>query len=72
MKFFFSGKKVPVILNLLFNSAFVTDFQKQSSFFNFFFANQCTLISYNRVILHGQTLDWKTIQLENYIIYTYI
>ena len=49
MKIFFSGKKVPVILNLLFNSAFVTDFQKQSSFFNFFFANQCTLILNNSV-----------------------
>ena len=49
MKNFFNGKKVPVILNLLFNSAFVKEKKKQSSFFNFFFANQCTLILNNSV-----------------------
>ena len=39
MKTFFNGKKVPIIPPLLFNSAFVTDFQKKAKIFNSFFAN---------------------------------
>ena len=42
---FFNGKKVPVIPPLLFNGAFVTEFQEKTNIFNSFFAKQCTLVS---------------------------
>ena len=45
MKTFFNGKKVPVIPPLLFNGAFVTDFEEKAKIFNSFFAKQCTLVS---------------------------
>ena len=50
MKTFFYVKKVPVIPPLLFNSAFVTDFEEKSKIFNSFFAKQCTLLSNNSVL----------------------
>ena len=37
MKTFFNDKKVPVIPPLLFNGAFVADFQEKSNISNFFF-----------------------------------
>ena len=49
-KIFFNGKKVPVIPPLLFNGAFVTDFQEKAKIFNFFFAKQCTLVSNNSIL----------------------
>ena len=42
MKTFSNGKKVPVIAPLLFNGAFVTDFQEKANIFNSFCAKQCT------------------------------
>ena len=50
MKTFFNGKKVPVIPPLLFNGAFVTDFEEKVKIFNYFFAKQCTLVSNNSVL----------------------
>ena len=50
MKTFFNGKKVHVIHSLLFNVAFVTDFQEEANIFNSFFAKQCTLVSNNSVL----------------------
>ena len=49
MKTFFNSKKVPVI-PLLFNGAFVTDFQEKAKIFNSFFAKQCTLVSINILV----------------------
>ena len=37
MKTFFNGKKVPTIPPLLFNDAFITDFQEKANIFNYFF-----------------------------------
>ena len=51
MKTFSNGKKVPVTTPLLFNSAFVTDFQEKANIFNSFFAKQCTSVSNNSVLL---------------------
>ena len=45
MKTFVNGKKVPVTPPLLFNDAFVTDFQEKANIFSSFFAKQCTLVS---------------------------
>ena len=42
MKALFNGNKVPAIPPLLFNGAFVTDFQEK--------AKQCTLVSNNSVL----------------------
>ena len=50
MKTFFNGKKVPVILSLLFHGAFVTDFQEKVNIFNSFLAKQWTLVSSNSVL----------------------
>ena len=53
MKTFLNGEKVPVTPPLLFNCAFVTDFQEKVnifSFFLYFFAKQCTLVSNNSVL----------------------
>ena len=50
MKFVFSCKKVPVIPALLFNGAFVTDFQQKANIFNSFFAKQRTLVSNNSAL----------------------
>ena len=50
MKTFFDGKKVPIRPPLLFNSAFVTDFQEKASIFNSFFGKQRTLASNNIVL----------------------
>ena len=47
MKALFNGNKVPAIPSLLFNGAFVTDFQEKANIFNFSFAKQCTLVSNN-------------------------
>ena len=45
MKTFFNGKKVPAIPPLLFDGAFVTDFQEKANIFNFFSVKQYTLVS---------------------------
>ena len=37
MKTFFNGKKVPTVSLLLFNDAFITDFQEKANIFNSFF-----------------------------------
>ena len=50
MKTFFNGKKVPVIPSLLFNGAFVTDFQKKANIFNSLFSRQGILVSNNSVL----------------------
>ena len=50
MKTFFNGKKVPVIPPLLFNGAFVTDFEEKAKIFNSFFAKQSKLVSNNSVL----------------------
>ena len=50
MKTFSNGKKVPVIAPLLFNGAFVTDFQEKANIFNSFYAKQCTWVSNNSVL----------------------
>ena len=50
MKTFFSEWKVPAIPPLLFNGAFVTDFQEKESNFNYFFAKQCALVFNNSVL----------------------
>ena len=50
MKTYFNAKKVPVIPPLLFNGAFVTNFQVKPNIFNSFFAKQCTLVSNNNVL----------------------
>ena len=51
MKTFFNGKKVPAIPPLPFNGAFVLDFQKKAHTFNYFFAEQSTLVSSNSILL---------------------
>ena len=51
MKTFFNGKKVPAIPPLPFNGAFVLDFQKKANTFNYFFAEQSTLVSSNSILL---------------------
>ena len=50
MKALFNGNKVPAIPPMLFNGAFVTDFQEKANIFNFSFAKQCTLVSNNSVL----------------------
>ena len=49
MKTFFNGKKVAIQYNaippLLFDGAFVTDFQEKANIFNFFSVKQYTLVS---------------------------
>ena len=50
MKTFFNGKKVPVISPMLFNGAFVTEFQEKANIFNSFFAKQFTLASNNSAL----------------------
>ena len=47
MKTFFNGKRVPP---LLFNGAFVTDFEEEVKIPNSFFGKQCTLVSNNSVL----------------------
>ena len=47
MKTFFNGKRVPP---LLFNGAFVTDFEEKVKIPNSFFGKQCTLVSNNSVL----------------------
>ena len=46
MKTFFNDKKAPVIPPLLFNGAFVTDFEEKAKIFNSSFAKQCTKAMY--------------------------
>ena len=53
MKTFFNGKKVPVIPTLLFNGAFVTDFQEKANILDSFFVKQRTLVS-NKSVLPSQ------------------
>ena len=50
MKIFFNGKDVPLIPLLLFDGAFVTDFQKKANICNSFFAKQCKLVSGNTAL----------------------
>ena len=55
MKTFFNGKKVFAIPPLLFNSAFVTDFQEKTNIFSSAFAKRCTLIS-NKSVLPSELM----------------
>ena len=50
MKSFLNGKKFSVIPPLLFNRAFVDDFQEKANIFNSLFVKQCTLVSNNSVL----------------------
>ena len=53
MKTFSDRKKAPAITPLLFNGAFVTDFQEKANIFNSYFAKQCTLVS-NYIVLPSE------------------
>ena len=45
LKIFLNNKKILIIPPLYHNNEFVTDFKKKVELFNFFFADQCSLIS---------------------------
>ena len=45
LKSFTDWKKVPIILPLLINDHFVTNFNEKANYFNDFFVNQCSLIN---------------------------
>ena len=47
LKSFLNNKNIPIILQILLNNAFVTDFQKKPELFSSYFSNQCTLIIRN-------------------------
>ena len=55
MKTFLNGKKFSVITPLLFNRAFVNDFQEKANIFNSLFAKQCTLVLNNSVLASEST-----------------
>ena len=44
MKTFANGRKVPVILPLLINNEFISNFKTKANYFNRFFNQQCTEI----------------------------
>ena len=47
LKNFLNYKEIPIIPLLYHEDEFVTYFHKKAELFNSFFANQCSLISYN-------------------------
>ena len=51
LKTILKGKKVPSIPPIFHNNKYVTDFKEMSEIFNSFFANQCSLISNNSILL---------------------
>ena len=53
LKAILNEKKVPCIPPIFNNNKYVTDFKEKSEIFNFFFANQCSLIP-NKSILPSQ------------------
>ena len=44
MKIFCSDKKIPLIPPLIINNQLITDFREKTTFFNLYFAKQCTHI----------------------------
>ena len=50
LKSFLNNKKIAIIPPVLHNDSFVTDFKKKAELFNFYFANQCTLIDSNSTL----------------------
>ena len=54
LKTFYNGKKVPLIPPLFINNKLEPDFKSKANFFNFlkFFADKCTPIQNNSVILN--------------------
>ena len=50
LKNFLNNKKIPIIPPILRNNALVTDFKKKAELFNYYFANQCTLINSNSTL----------------------
>ena len=52
---FYNGTKVPIILPLLINNNFISDFKAKTNHFNNFFAYQCTRLDNSSKILESQT-----------------
>ena len=50
LKSFINDKKIPIVPPILHNNAFVTDLKKKAELFNYYFANQCTLINSNSTL----------------------
>ena len=50
LKSFINNKKISIIPPILHNNALVTDFKKKAELFNYYFANQCTLINSNSTL----------------------
>ena len=45
-----NGKKIPLILPILINNKFISNFKEKASHFNAFFASQCAPISKNSTL----------------------
>ena len=50
LKAILNNKKVPCIPPIYHNNKYVTDFKEKSEIFNYFFANQCSLIPSNSIL----------------------
>ena len=47
LKTFLNNKKIPCIPSLLHQEKFVTDFKEKANIFNYFFADQCSIVRNN-------------------------
>ena len=56
LKTFYNDKKIPIIPPLLIDDKFVTDIQMKANIFNKFFADKCTPLKNNSVLLKSQIL----------------
>ena len=63
LKTILNEKKVPCIPPIFHNNKYVTDFKEKSETFNSFFANQCSLIPNNSILLPSE------LTLQTYITY---
>ena len=50
LKIFLNDKNIPCITLLFHENKFITNFQEKAKLFNYFFANQCTLLDNNSVL----------------------
>ena len=60
LKTFANGSKIPLILPLLVNNEFVTDFLAKANLFNDFFREQCGLITNDNSLPNNQTIETAT------------
>ena len=53
LKTFLNNKKIPCIPPLFHENKFITDFKEKAELFKYFFVNQCSHLSNNRVFLQS-------------------